>query len=207
MDLMELLQSGKMKRTDLEKFLQSCIEIHRILNLNLSKASNLVNSFKQVAVDQSVEEKRWFKLKEYINQVLLSLNPKLKKTQITVVVECPEDLELYSRPGGMSQIVTNFIINSLIHAYDDGDKGTIFIKIAKDGEQINFIYSDDGKGVEKSYISKIFDPFFTTKRGAGGTGLVLNIVYNIVTHEYGGSIKCESSIGNGTTFIIKIPIK
>lgn len=207
LELMGLFQSGKLKRGDLEKFLESCIETHRILHLNLSKASNLVNSFKQIAVDQSVEEKRWFKLKEYINEVLLSLNPKLKKTKITVVVECPEELEIYSYPGGMSQIVTNFIINSLIHAYDDGDKGTISIKIAKDGEEISFIYSDDGKGVEKSYINKIFDPFFTTKRGAGGTGLGLNIVYNIVTHEYGGSIKCESSIGNGTTFIIKIPIK
>ena len=116
-------------------------------------------------------------------------------------------MEMYAYPGGMSQILTNFIVNSLIHAYDDGDEGVISIKIAKEGEEISFIYSDDGKGVEKSYINKIFDPFFTTKRGAGGTGLGLNIVYNIITHEYGGSIKCESSIGKGTAFIIRLPIK
>ncbi|MFZ5987982.1 MAG: substrate-binding domain-containing protein [Bacillota bacterium] len=206
-ELMELFQGGKLKRVDLERYLESSIETLRILSINLSRASNLISSFKQIAVDQSVEEKRRFRVKEYINEVLLSLNPKLKKTGLVVSVQCPDDLEIYSYPGGLSQIITNLVVNSIIHAYNEGDTGNISINIYTDDNMVNIIYSDDGKGIDKKDLGKIFDPFFTTKRGSGGTGLGLNIVYNIVTQEYGGNIKCSSEQGKGTTFTIKFPIR
>ncbi|HEX9059901.1 MAG TPA: HAMP domain-containing sensor histidine kinase, partial [Clostridia bacterium] len=165
-----------------------------------------IKSFKQIAVDQSIEEKRVFNVNNYINEVLLSLNPKLKMTKLTVGIDCPKDLEIYSYPGGLSQILTNLVVNSIVHAYDEGEKGTISIKISTENDTMKFIYSDDGKGISKDDLIKIFDPFFTTKRGTGGTGLGLNIVYNIVTQQYGGTIKCESVFGDGTTFIINIPL-
>lgn len=205
--LMELFESGKLKRSDMEKYFKLSIETNDILLINLSKASNLIKSFKQIAVDQSNEEKRMFNVNNYINEVLLSLNPKLKMTKLIVNTDCPKNLEIYSCPGGLSQILTNLLVNSIIHAYDEGEEGTISIKISTENDTMKFIYSDDGKGISKDTVSKIFDPFFTTKRGTGGTGLGLNIVYNIVTQQYCGTIKCESVFGNGTTFIINIPIQ
>jgi signal transduction histidine kinase len=124
-----------------------------------------------------------------------------------VDIDCPEGLEIYSYPDGFSQIITNLIMNSIIHAYEEDEKGVITIKISRENSVINFIYSDDGKGIEKDNLNKIFEPFYTTKRGSGGTGLGLNVVYNVVTQQYGGSIKCESVYGNGATFIIEIPIE
>jgi signal transduction histidine kinase len=204
--LMELFESGKLTRSDMINFMKKNSEIADILLLNLNKASNLVKSFKQVAVDQSHEEKRTFNVKDYVNEVLLSLTPKLKKTNVVVDVDCNDNIEIYNYPGGLSQILTNLVVNSLMHAYKEGEKGNISIKIYNDDSALNIIYSDNGKGIEKDDLSKIFDPFFTTRRGSGGTGLGLNMVYNIVTQQYGGTIKCESTPGNGATFIIKIPV-
>ncbi|HEY9061284.1 MAG TPA: substrate-binding domain-containing protein [Pseudobacteroides sp.] len=203
---MKLTESGKLTRSQLEKFVATNTETADILLLNLSKASYLVNSFKQVAVDQSCEEKRSFNVKDYVNEVLLSLTPNLKKTKIAIDIDCPDDLEIYNYPGGLSQILTNLVVNSVMHAFDEDKKGIISIRIYKFENVMNFIYSDNGHGIEKDNISKIFDPFYTTKRGSGGTGLGLNIVYNIVTQQYGGSIRCESVSGIGTTFTIKIPL-
>jgi DNA-binding LacI/PurR family transcriptional regulator/signal transduction histidine kinase len=207
LELMESFKAGKLKRMDLEKYLELNAETNRIMLLNLNKASHLIHSFKQVSVDQSLEERRRFNLKEYINEVLLSLNPKLKKTRVCIHLDCPEDLDVYSYPGGIYQIITNMVVNSIMHAFDKDEEGNIFICASIDHGMITFIFSDDGKGIPKNNLNKIFDPFFTTRRGAGGTGLGLNIIYNLVTQKYGGSITCESEVGKGTTFLIKFPLK
>lgn len=202
----DLYRSGNLKRSDLTNYLDTNSENADILLVNLNRASELVKSFKQIAVDQSIEEKRLFNVKEYINDVLLSLKPKLKKTGISVCVDCPDDLTIFNYAGGLSQILTNFVVNSVLHAYDEDEKGIIKIIIFLDDNKLNFIYKDDGKGIAPEDLHKVFEPFFTTKRGQGGTGLGLNIVYNLVTQKYGGSIICESLHGKGTTFKIKIPI-
>jgi signal transduction histidine kinase len=173
--------------------------------INLERASNLIGSFKQIAVDQSVDEKRVFVLKDYINEVLLSLNPKVKKTKHKIIVDCEDDIEIYASPGGLSQIIANLVVNSLVHAFDDSFEGIIKIKVKCENSEIIIEYSDNGKGISENDIKKIYEPFFTTKRGSGGTGLGLNIVYNIVSKEYNGKIKCNSIPGNGTIFTIRIP--
>jgi signal transduction histidine kinase len=194
-----------MKKSDLEKYLNLANESTEVILSNSRRASELIKSFKQVAVDQSDEQKRSFKVKEYIEQVLLSLKPKLKKTNISIGINCDEGLQINSYAGALSQIVTNLVMNSLIHAFEEGQEGTIIFDIEKQGNNILFTYSDNGKGISKDIIGKIFDPFFTTKRGQGGTGLGLNIVYNIVTQTFGGTIECKSKTGLGTAFNISFP--
>lgn len=206
-EIMNLFESGKLKKGDMEKYINTTMESIKILVINLERASNLVKSFKQIAVDQTREEKRTFKLNEYINEVLLSLHPKIKKTKHKIIVNCMDDIWITASPGGISQVITNLVVNSLVHAFDDGDEGIMTIKITSEKDEIIMEYSDNGKGISENDIKKIYEPFFTTKRGKGGTGLGLNIVYNIVTNEYKGKIKCNSILGNGTTFIIRIPEK
>ena len=126
-------------------------------------------------------------MKSYVEEIVLSLRPETKRTEIDVVVDCPEGIVLDAYPGAFSQIVTNFIMNSLLHAYEDGDRGTIRLSIRERDDWLVFTYSDDGKGIPAGLVNKIFDPFFTTKRNQGGSGLGLHIVYNIVTQRLKGS--------------------
>jgi len=197
--------SGKMKRSDLEKYLKAAGDASASILSNLNRAADLIRSFKQVAVDQSNEEQRSFRVKDYINNVLLSLRPKLKKTEHQVKVECPADLKINSYPGAFSQIVTNLVMNSLLHGFSGIERGEIQIKFSKtDGEYL-LTYSDNGVGMDANTRRDIFDPFFTTRRSSGGTGLGMYIVFNLVTQTLNGKINCESKPGKGILFTIKIP--
>ncbi len=204
---LRIYEGGKMKRSDLTKFLDTAMQSSSMVLSNLNRAAELIQSFKQVAVDQSSEERRIFKIKAYLEEVLLSLKPKLKKTKHTISVYGDETFTLNSYPGAFSQIVTNLIMNSLIHAYDAEDSGEIVFDFRQSGKRLIFEYADDGKGIATEYLNKIFDPFFTTKRGYGGSGLGLHIVYNLVTQKLQGNLRCESEVDMGTRFIIELPLE
>jgi signal transduction histidine kinase/purine-cytosine permease-like protein len=199
----EVFRSNKMKRSDLEKYLDLALQSSQLTLSNLNRAAKLIQSFKQVAVDQSSESKRVFNLKAYLEEILLQLSPKLEKTNCIVEVCGDPDLSINSYPGVFSQIVTNFVMNSLLHAYEADDHGHIILTFKQTENQLIFEYGDDGKGISSENLGKIFEPFFTTKRGQGGSGLGLNIVYNLVTQKLGGTIHCESQPGRGTKFIIQ----
>lgn len=203
--LRQVFDDKTMKRSDLQQFMDGVQEGVGILLSNLQRAAELVHSFKQVAVDQTSDSRRRFKLKEYLEEVLLSLRPQLKKTQHKVSVDCPEDLELNSFPGALSQVITNLVTNSLIHAYEAEDVGTISIRVRLEGGRVQMHYSDDGKGISPEHLEQIFEPFFTTRRGQGGSGLGMHVVYNIVKQRLGGQIACDSEPGKGTRFTISIP--
>lgn len=178
-----------------------------MVQTNLERASSLVRSFKQISVDQSVEVKRTFLLREYLEGIVASLKPSLKKTRLRVDIYCDDRLNLYTYPGALSQIVTNLVMNSLNHAYVPEDEGSLSIRITEHQNQILLAYSDDGKGMPQDVLDHIFDPFFTTSRGKGGTGLGMNIVYNLVTQSLNGGIQCFSTLGQGSLFMITIPIE
>jgi signal transduction histidine kinase len=205
-DFRALFESGKLRKADAERYIDTATEASQIMTATIGRASELIQSFKQVAVDQSTDERRQFGLRAYIHEVLLSLRPRLKQTQHEVVVECPGDLAIDSHPGALSQVLTNLIMNSLIHGFAEGDAGTITIAVLpEDDEMVTIRYSDTGRGIPEKHRSRIFEPFFTTKRGSGGTGLGLHIVYNIVTQRLGGTITLNSAEGRGAAFILRIP--
>lgn len=205
-EVLTLYQSGKMKRSDFEDYLAMCRESTTMLQSNLNRAGELIRSFKQVAIDQSGEIKRTFNLREYIDEVLLSLRPILKKTRHQVAVICDEGISLRSYPGAFSQILTNFITNSITHAYDEDDAGRICLRVLQTPDTLRLEYSDDGKGIAENDRARIFEPFFTTNRKNGGNGLGLHIVYNIITQKLHGTITCRSEPGKGTTFAVSIPL-
>lgn len=201
-----LFQENKMKRSDLDDYLKTIRETTGMIQTNLFRASELIRSFKQIAVDRSIETKRKFMIKEYIREILISLQPNLKKTKHQVVLLGRDAVEIHNDPGAISQIITNLIMNSLIHAYEDDAEGTITINTSSYNNELTIHYSDDGKGMSQEIAEQIFDPFFTTNRGGGGTGLGMHIVYNLVTQSLNGTIRCESKLGEGTQFIIQIPM-
>ncbi|MBI9100169.1 MAG: hybrid sensor histidine kinase/response regulator [Spirochaetaceae bacterium] len=203
-DFEKLFVSQQMKKSDLQNFLITTKEASRILLTNLTRAAQLIQGFKQVSVDQNTGSRRVFDFKEYIDKILMSLHPKIKMTKHQIIVNCPDKLMIDTFPGAISQILTNLIMNSLTHGFSENDEGTITITTEEKPEFLEVMYHDDGTGIDEENISHVFDPFFTTKRTSGGTGLGMNIVYNLVTQKLGGQIRCESLEGEGTRFFFTV---
>ncbi len=198
-DAKELTDSGLRRYVDIAQ------QSSEIILSNLNRASELIQSFKQVAVDQTSSERRRFRVLPYLNEIFLSLRPKLKKTRLKVEVQCNELLEMNSYPGALAQIITNLVMNSIIHAYEPDQEGTLRIAVEQKGDKVHLEYSDDGKGMPPDHVSRVFDPFFTTRRGSGGSGLGMHIVFNLVTQQMGGKIKLHSEPGKGTHVEVLIP--
>ena len=205
--LKKLYDDNNMTEKDFEKYIKDSDQLASITYENLKRAADLVKSFKQLSVDQTSEEKREFYMKKYIEETLLTLHNKIKQTKINIELKCNNEINIYSFPGAYSQIITNLIMNSLIHGYNQEEDGVINIDIKVENNNLIFVYKDDGKGIKKEYIEKIFDPFFTTNRAHGGSGLGMNIIYNIVTQQLNGKIKCTNNIDKGVEFIMNIPIE
>ncbi len=206
-ELKKLYEDNNLSQNEFEEYIKTSYEIADSVYKSLTRAAEQIRSFKQVAVDQSNEHIRNFNIKEYIEEVLLSLHNRIKKTKHNINIHCDENLNINSFPGSFSQIITNFIMNSLIHGFKDIKKGNIDIYAKKIDGNIEIIYQDDGIGINKTNLKKIFDPFFTTNRESGGSGLGLNIVYNIITNGLKGNVKATSEIGKGVKFVITFPIK
>jgi len=199
-------EAEDMSAESFEQYLQSSSSLAEMVHKNLERTARLVKNFKQIAVDQVSESKRDFDLIEYINGVIHSLYNEIKDRKININVKSSPVLILSSYPGVFSQILTNLILNSMYHAFKKDEKGFITIEILKSNDEIRIEYNDNGKGISKENLSNIFEPFFTTDREHGRTGLGLNVVYNILTNKLNGTIKCESTEGNGVSFTMIIPL-
>lgn len=203
-----VVAGGQIRRSELERFIERAGEVSRLLLSNLERAAGLIREFKQVAVDQTSAERRSFDLGEYLEGVLVSLGPNYRRTPHSVTLRCPDGIVMDSFPGAVSQVVTNLVINALAHAFPEGKAGSVTLLVAPGPEPGRVIldFADDGVGIPPENIGRIFDPFFTTRRGAGGSGLGLHIVYNLVTASLGGQITVDSTPGQGTRFTVILPL-
>lgn len=205
-DLTQRFNSGEMRRSELEDYLTTCGESARIIEQNIKRAATLISSFKAVAVDQTSERRRSFNLATAIDEVIMTLQPQLRHSAHRVHIEVPDDIMMDSFPGPLGQVITNLVMNSLVHAFKDGQAGTIRLHVRRDASnQIELTYQDNGVGVADDIRGKVFDPFFTTRMGSGGSGLGLHIVYNIVHGMLGGDITLEPST-RGVLFLITLPV-
>jgi signal transduction histidine kinase len=201
------LARGQLRRASLDDFVAGSGEAAKQLVSNLVRAGELIQSFKQVAVDRSHEERRRFDLKESTDQIVASLRPGLKRAQLDLVTEIPSGIGIDSYPGAYGQVLTNLVLNAVTHGFAEGPRGTIRIEAKRAGaDQVEILFADDGAGMPEDVQRRAFDPFFTTRRHLGGTGLGLHIVYNIVTRRLGGRIMLVSAPGRGTTFRITLPL-
>ncbi len=202
----ELYKQNKISRADFKDYMNTANQTAKLIQSNMERTALMIQSFKQVSVDQSTVQQRKFKLKAYTEDVIRSLYPKLKNRKISIGLDIDKDIELDSFPGAFSQIITNLVLNSLTHGFDEKDKGMIKIIANLDKSGLKLEYTDTGKGIPKENLDKIFEPFFTTSKKRG-TGLGLNIVYNLVSQKLNGTIECHSELEKGVKFIIKIPFK
>lgn len=200
------ISADGMKRSTLQHFIDDINAGGEIVLRNLHRAVDLVASFKQVAVDRTTSQCRTFLLADLVNEILLVLVPTSKKSGIVVRQEIAEAIEMHSYPGPFGQVLINLINNGLTHAFEGHSEGEIVVSArALDGDRIEVVVADNGAGIAPENMGKIYDPFFTTKLGRGGSGLGLNIVYNIVYGVLQGRIDVESKLGEGTRFVLNLP--
>lgn len=204
-ETMRIARQTSIEPDDLLAFHATIGESSEIILRNLQRADRLIKSFKLVAVDQTTEERRRIELGAYLNDILTSLGPSLKKTPHTVRIDCPEPISFETYPGALYQIVSNLVMNSLHHAFAPGRAGAIVIAARLNGNVVELTYRDDGVGMSEEVRARIFEPFFTTRRGQGGSGLGMHVVYNLVTQLLKGNIRVESAPGAGVVFEIFLP--
>lgn len=202
----QAVAQGQLKKSVLMGYLSKAKRSSQLLMSNLQRAGDLIQSFKQVAVDQTHLEQRVFLVKPYIEETLLSLTPQLRRTSHQVTVCGDDTITLNSCPGALSQIVTNLVMNSLTHAYQPEEQGQLRFEVEQHEHNVMICYTDDGCGIQPEHLDHIFEPFFTTARSRGGSGLGLAIIYNLVTQKLQGTIRCESTPGSGTQFMIEVPV-
>lgn len=198
-------QAGELSEEGLSDYFATAAQATQLMALNSQRAADLIQSFKQVAVDQTGGERRVFGVASYIEEVLLSLRPHLKKSPIQIHVDCPPELTMDSLPGAFSQVLTNLLMNALTHAFAPEQAGNVVIAVAEEGQHICLTFSDDGKGIAPELHARVFEPFFTTRRANGGSGLGLHIVHSIVTQSLKGTLAFDSQVGEGTIFTLHLP--
>lgn len=198
-------QDRELSESGLADFFETANRASELVDSNLQRAAGLLQSVKQVAVDQSNDQVREVAVAQYLQLVLASIKPKLIAARQTVEVDCEPGLSLVTRPGAIAQIVTNLVLNALTHAYADEDDGKVRLQAREVDGEVELRCEDTGRGIPAELQEKIFEPFFTTRSGDGGTGIGLDIVKTLVTEKLNGNIELRSRPGEGTQFIIRMP--
>lgn len=197
------VQKDELSNQDAIEYCKNAQQSIDLLTKNLKRASELVASFKQVAVDQTSNKVREVNMKQYVEEVVHSLEPRLKNTHHKINVNCPKHLDVHTHAGAISQIFTNLIMNSVIHGFENQDEGVIDIDISMENERIKIDFNDNGRGVSSEELNKLFDQFYTTRENQGGSGLGTHIVQNLVVDNLNGRISAHSKPGKGLHYHIE----
>ncbi|HYH39103.1 MAG TPA: ATP-binding protein [Azospirillum sp.] len=202
-----MLHAGRLRRSEFEQFLARATEIATLMQSNMERAANLVQAFKQVSADQSSEHRRVFELHDTIEQTVVSVRPACDRAGHAVRFTCPEGIMMDTHPGGLSQVLTILIMNSLDHAFEPGRHGTISIAATPvGGDAVRIDYRDDGRGIPDSMRRRVFEPFFTTRRAQGNTGLGLHIAFNIAHQSLKGRLDLMADTSRGVHFALTLPL-
>jgi len=199
------ISAQKLSKRTIDSFIGNAQHSIELLSNNLQRAAELIASFKQVAVDQTNDKVRLINVAKYLDEIIQSIHPKLKKTNHSVRISCDPHIEIFTHPGAIAQIIINLIINSIIHGFHNTNRGEINIDVAVEQQRLVISYRDNGAGINEEELEKLFDPFYTTQPDKGGTGLGTHIIKNLVVDTLNGSIDAHSELGEGLSYRMTFP--
>jgi PAS domain S-box-containing protein len=200
-----MLATGQVSRSKLHHLLEDCQKASALIMRNSQRSGELIASFKRVAVDQTSERRRNFDLNTLVTDILNALGPALRRAKAEVKIDITADLQMDSYPGYLEQILSNLVMNSLHHGFNERETGHILISAQQLDDNIELVYQDDGLGIAKELQHRVFEPFYTTKLGQGGSGLGLSIVYNLTHAILKGQLQLESDTGQGLRIVFNFP--
>lgn len=178
-----------------------------IIQRNLNRAADLVHNFSKLAIGHYSEtgtDGDPAKLFDDIIASALAVTEHSDKLQVQV--SCHIQTPIRIRTGVWQPLLSVLFENSVLHGFSDRAQGQVQIQINAADNRLHFHYHDDGHGVPADILQRIFDPFVTTKRNQGNSGLGMHLVYNLVTHALGGTIRCQSETGQGFDVFIQCPL-
>ena len=199
-------KDGKVTATMMKKYLERSGEQLNVTQRNILRSADLVNSFKQVAVDQTDEKIGQFTFDKYLKTIINSVSAQISRSKLSLNLAVAEDIKLTTYPGIWVQIITSLIDNSIKHGFSALEGGQITITAEQRHARFYFTYTDNGKGMSQEQVKRVFDPFYTTNRDKGGMGLGMHIVFNQIVQQLEGQIECSSEAGVGVTFSIDTPV-
>ncbi|HTD02276.1 tetratricopeptide repeat-containing sensor histidine kinase [Undibacterium sp.] len=207
-DIGRQFDQQNMRRSDLGGFIADAREASALIVRSLTTAADLVNSFKQVAVDQATEHRRIFDLQQTLKDIVAPVMNRIALAEHTIKLQVPANIGMDSYPGPLGQVIGNLINNAILHGFDGASHGLMVLSAQlTDAETVQIRFVDNGKGISAENLKRVFDPFFTTKLGQGGSGLGLSISYNIITSILGGAIQVDSKPGQGVCILIDLPLQ
>jgi C4-dicarboxylate-specific signal transduction histidine kinase len=198
----EDISQHKLSKRGLDDFVTNAEQGLALLLNNLQRASELISSYKQLAVDQSSDKIRLIDIAAYIDEIIQSLHPKLKKTSHSIHVDCPEKIEIYSHAGALSQIFTHLILNSITHGFANKHRGKIMIRLVMQSEELHITFTDNGVGINDEKLGQLFDPYFAQQVDNQKTGLGIHIIHSLVTDTLNGRIEATKNNQGGLSYDI-----
>lgn len=197
--------NNKLKRSDIEHYFNIVNACHDQLNKNLYRIADLTESMRTTNFQEGLTGIKQIRLADYIESLVFALNTKIEQKSCTFKLECSSDLIIYSIPNDLGRVLTNLIMNSLVHAFEGRENGEILIKVDTKHDEVLINYSDNGVGIRAENLDRVFMPFYTTKGDSGGTGLGMHIIKNIVSKQLRGSVTLNSEEGQGVQIGIRLP--
>jgi signal transduction histidine kinase len=203
------VEEGALTRSALLRYATNGAEMGELVERNLHLAEEIIGHFKQMAVDQTSEHRRQFLLSDVVSDTLFALSPRLRASGHIIELVLDDGIRLDSYPGAISQVLTNLVINALVHGFEGRQNGRMQLHghLSTDRKAVDIVFSDDGVGIRQENLKRVFDPFFTTRMGQGGTGLGMHLVHNLVTAVLGGKINLHSTPGAGTEICMSVPLQ
>ncbi|MDA3900359.1 MAG: substrate-binding domain-containing protein [Spirochaetes bacterium] len=205
----EELVSGKISRQTLEELLFGVSDASGIIRNSFNRITQLVNTFKEIAVTESVKSPQSFDLASLIRRHVGMKFRYLENNRISTHYDMPETVEVYSYSDTFCKIIDQ-LLNNVVQGNLESQKDCVVsISLQPDITNPEFLLltvADDGVGIADKELPHIFEPFFTTWRTRGHCGLGLHIVWNLVKHLLLGDIHCRSEIDEGTSVVIKFPV-
>ena len=200
------IAEGQLRKSTLTDFMRDGASTAELVFKSCDRASALVRSFKQVAVDQTSEQRRIFNLQALVNDVVTMLKPTFRHDPWQIDISIPDTIECDSYPGPVGQVVTNLVQNAMIHAFEGRDHGHIRLTANCTNGTVEVCCEDDGRGMTADVLNHVFEPFFTTRLGKGGSGLGLSVSRNIALGVLGGTLTASSIPEMGTCFVLTFPV-
>lgn len=198
---------GEMRKSTLTYFVESTVPMAELIGRSCRRAADLIHSFKQVAVDQTSEQRRTFDLNQLVEDNIAALRPSFRDLPWVIAVDIPAGIACDSYPGPLGQVIGNIVHNAMTHAFRGRSAGTLTVAATLQSDWVEITFADDGNGMDSTVLGRIFEPFYTTRFGQGGSGLGLSISLNLVTGVLGGSLQVASEPGRGSRFTLRLPLQ
>jgi signal transduction histidine kinase len=205
--LTQRMESGKLTRSDMTEFLTGAAAMTQLATQSVTRASDLVNSFKQVALEQTAQQRHNFQLDHVVAESVAVLRPSLERVNAVVTLDVAEGINCESYPGPLGQVVSCLLHNALVHGLDGKVQGRVKVSAVVQADLVRLEVSDNGRGMEPKVLARVFEPFFTTQLGKGGSGLGLTLSHRIATTVLNGSLTVHSQLGEGSTFTLTFPMR